>query len=123
MEFILNLWEIIQNLLGWLEVKFNNPTFAHSFGDTKIYYMTYDDSHCIGKYIFINKESDEHTIIRHEYGHRIQSRMLGPLYMLVIYIPSYLHFVFWMLYHEYDWTEYYDFYTERWADRLSKKRK
>lgn len=52
----------------------------------------------------------------HEYGHVKQSLYLGPLYLLVIGIPSLL----WAWY----WTpargvSYYSFYTEKWADKLA----
>ena len=54
-------------------------------------------------------------MVRHEYGHCRQSRILGPFYLLVIGLPSLL----WALW----WTPgrsvgYYSFYTERLADRL-----
>lgn len=51
----------------------------------------------------------------HEYGHTRQSIYLGPLYLLIIGIPS----VLWLLYHRIDRRRsYYWFYTEKWADRL-----
>ena len=54
-------------------------------------------------------------LVRHEYGHCRQSRLLGPFYLPVIGLPS----PFWALW----WTPgrsvgYYSFFTERWADRL-----
>ena len=54
-------------------------------------------------------------MIRHEYGHCIQSRMLGPFYLLVIGLPSLLWALWW---HPGRSVGYYSFYTERWADRL-----
>lgn len=50
----------------------------------------------------------------HEYGHTRQSLYLGPLYLLVIGIPSAL----WALTHETRDPRYFDFYTEKWADKL-----
>ncbi|MGB4268796.1 MAG: RHS repeat-associated core domain-containing protein, partial [Spirochaetota bacterium] len=52
---------------------------------------------------------------KHEQGHYYQSLLLGPLYMGVIGIPSVTHNWIWNLYGK-SW-EYYDFYTEKWADR------
>lgn len=131
MGLIFSIWEFIQNFIGFLETRIHKLRMAHKFKGCKIYYIRHDDSHCIGKYIFINKYSDEHIILRHEYGHRIQSMILGPLYMLVIYIPSLVHYLYFsckifilaVSMKETSWDEYYDFYTEKWADKLSKKRK
>lgn len=50
----------------------------------------------------------------HEYGHSIQSRLLGPLYLFVIGIPS-----LWSVAFRPD--KHSQFYTERWADRLAPK--
>lgn len=57
-------------------------------------------------------------IMRHEYGHVIQSLILGPLYLIVIGLPSLLWAAFIC-----DWTDkdYYWFYTERWANKLGDK--
>ena len=54
-------------------------------------------------------------LIKHEYGHAKQSLYLGPLYLLVIGLPS----LIWNLtYSESNKYSYYWFYTERWADKL-----
>lgn len=57
--------------------------------------------------------------LAHEYGHTIQSYKLGPLYLLVIGLPSIVWagcFKNWRKKHNKD---YYSFYTERWADKLT----
>ena len=52
-------------------------------------------------------------------GHRKQSMMLGPLYLIVIGLPS----LVWAALHSYvkrlGAVDYYSFYTEKWADRLA----
>lgn len=54
----------------------------------------------------------------HEKGHRQQSMMFGPLYLIVIGLPS----LIWATLHSYvkrlGAVDYYSFYTEKWADRL-----
>ena len=69
----------------------------------------------LGDHIFLSPRASENTI-RHEYGHTRQSLILGPLYLIVIGIPS----IIWAATHHviapsksYDWL-----YTERWADKL-----
>lgn len=56
--------------------------------------------------------------ISHEWGHTRQSLYLGPLYLIVIGIPSFLwanviYPVWGHRHHTYYW-----FFTESWADRL-----
>lgn len=71
----------------------------------------------LGKYIIISQWAKKATVM-HEYGHCIQSRYLGWFYLLVIGIPS----LVWA--GLYGWVidakkhSYYDFYTEKWADKL-----
>lgn len=59
-------------------------------------------------------------ILQHEYGHSLQSAILGPLYLLVIGIPSILWAGLGQGYRNRTGANYYSFYTERWADKLGK---
>lgn len=61
---------------------------------------------------------DYSTILKHEYGHSIQSKILGPLYLLVIGIPSITWAGLFRGYRATTGASYYWFYTERWADKL-----
>lgn len=69
----------------------------------------------LGPYIFLSPRATD-TTVRHEWGHTRQSLILGPLYFIVIGIPS----IIWASTHRtiapnkpYDW-----FYTEAWANKL-----
>jgi hypothetical protein len=64
----------------------------------------------LGKYIILSH--DDIDSIKHEYGHSVQSRYLGWLYLLVIGLPSLL----WAMFYKGD--DYYKFYTEKNADKL-----
>lgn len=71
----------------------------------------------LGEYIIVSKNASD-TTIRHELGHSRQSIILGPLYLLIIGLPSLLNNIFGFT------KNYYDFYTEKWADNLAEiKRK
>ena len=79
----------------------------------------------LGAFIFIPERCDR-NLLYHEYGHCIQSMILGPFYLPVIALPS----VLWCNFRPFKrkWISgqcsYYDFYPERWADSLNKvKRK
>ena len=120
LHILRNVYEVIQNTIGLLEFKIKGLKINHKFKDSNIVYINYFDSHVWGKWIFINPNTDDKIIFRHEYGHRIQSYIIGPLYVFVIYIPSYIHYKIFNLSGK-DWSEYYNFYTERLADLLSRK--
>ena len=58
----------------------------------------------------------------HEWGHSIQSRMLGPLYLIVVGIPSLSRAVYAIWYerrHHKRWTRYFSGFPESWADKLA----
>ena len=58
---------------------------------------------------------------RHEYGHTFQSRWLGPLYLLLVGVPSVARVLYGVAHREITgrrWRGYVDGYTESWADRL-----
>lgn len=75
----------------------------------------------LGCYIFV-KPWYSAVDIRHECGHCVQSRILGPLYLIVIGLPSIIHNVihWWLKGLGVTWN-YYSFPTEAWADKLGNK--
>ena len=54
----------------------------------------------------------------HEFGHTLQSKKLGWLYLFVIGLPSIIWAGCFDNYRKKHNKSYYSFYTERWADRL-----
>ena len=69
----------------------------------------------LGDFVYLRPPVYE-RMARHEYGHCLQSRLLGPLYLPLIGLPSLLWAIWW---HPGRPIGYYTFYTERWADRLA----
>lgn len=67
----------------------------------------------LGRYIIINQWSTAKTV-QHEYGHRLQSKKLCWLYLLLVGLPSILHAGLCRCKRH----SYYDVYPERWADKL-----
>lgn len=84
---------------------------------TKFYYNEgFYGAVTLGQYVFIGKGIDDvEETVKHEYGHHLQSLILGPLYLFVIGLPSLVHAAI----HEEG--DYYAFYTERWANELANK--
>lgn len=73
----------------------------------------------LGEFIFLcpSHWNDAETL-KHENGHRIQSRRLGWLYLFIIGIPSIIWAGCFDWYRKKHNVSYYAFYTERCADKL-----
>ena len=71
----------------------------------------------LGRYIIVNQWFKE-VDIKHEYGHSVQSRRLGWLYIIVIGLPSLLWAIMYGRAIRLSYNGYYKFYTEKWADKL-----
>lgn len=119
MKVLLYLWQLPQNLLGLLMLLFLKGETRHRLGGIRFYFLdTFPGGITLGEYIIVGTRQD--ITVRHEFGHVLQSRMLGPLFLIVIGLPSILH----------AWLSdligccrrhpegYYHYWTEKWADRL-----
>lgn len=112
---LLWLWQLPQNILGLLLLLYLKGETKHSIKGITIYYQSkFPGGITLGEYIILGTKDD--ISVKHEYGHVIQSRYLGPLYLLVIGIPSLLHA--WLHDCQKHNKTYYHFYTEVWADKL-----
>ncbi len=119
-------WALPLNLIGGLAAFIFARKKAFSFHGARVaYWNRKNSSMAVGRFIFLEKgmpDKEESRVLYHEYGHTIQSVLLGPLYLPVIAFPS----LFWAgagicrRYRMKMRKSYYDFYPERWADRLGK---
>jgi len=112
------------NLL--LNKKLALPEFNYGFYNVKDFH----NGVCLGEYIFLDTsiepyfEKIPYTPLLHEHGHRIQSRILGPLYLLLVGLPSIIRNIYARLLlkkgvPEKDIVEWhYRYYPENWADSL-----
>lgn len=117
-DVLLYLWQLPQNLLGLLLVLIYKPEQSYAFNRARLYYSErMPGGISLGRYIIVRSELKDYAgrTEWHEYGHSRQSMFLGPLYLLVIGLPSILWAAVWQPGHG---SSYYDFYTEAWADKL-----
>lgn len=112
------LWELPQNLIGLGLSFIYKYDELIPYGNKQIRYCKkFPGGISLGNYVFVGTKKKD--IIKHEYGHTIQSKLLGPLYLFIIGIPS----IVWAsiygtkLVPETE-NGYYKFYTEKWADKL-----
>ena len=67
-------------------------------------------------YVPVGRENRDH-----EYGHSLQSRMLGPLYLAIVGVSSEARVAYAFAHRRFTgrrWERYYDGFPERWADLL-----
>jgi len=119
---LLIIWQLPQLLLAWILILiWYNKHFIVEHEENNINYIYFDNisgSFTLGNYVFMCKQQYIDKIIRkHEYGHTIQSKILGPFYLIVIAIPSLIHA--WIHIITKSNKSYYNFYTEKWANKLA----
>ena len=117
------IWGLPQNLIGlfmyfmqgsWVLKRKYKDSIVSVRGDSR------KGAVSLGQFIFLFSNYGERTdtIIKHEYGHTIQSKILGPLYLIVIGLPSLIWNIGFEKYRRKHNISYYSFWTERWANKL-----
>lgn len=115
---LLFIWQLPQNLVALVMMPFMGKlrlirykNYNYCFEGEKM-----SGGISLGSFCYVSKWSakSEETVAHEQDGHVKQSHLLGPLYLIVIGIPS----ITWA------WTfrllgfkNYYAFYTETWANR------
>ncbi len=115
-------WELPQQLAGVFAGHVNNiigniEDISHSQGATLIETKAENwGGYTLGSIITADRGTKfGDALFQHEYGHYMQSQIIGPTYFLVVGLPSLVSATVNPLKH-------HRFYTETWADRLAKKR-
>jgi hypothetical protein len=133
LDIVLFLWELPQNLLGiayLLIKKARGSVINRDFDRRRIFVKVRHGAVSLGLFVFWSDTGDSVFTLDernrlHEYGHTIQSRILGPLYLPVVGIPSVSRVIYAHRYyrkHGREWTGYYRGFPENWADRLGNVR-
>ncbi len=120
------IWELPQIILSGITIftllLFNKMKEHEKFKDSTIIYMNSQTIFfSLGKFIFISANGNySNTLLKHEYGHSIQSKYLGPLYLIVVGIPSVLMNILTRMNILKGGKYYYKRWPENWADSLGK---
>jgi hypothetical protein len=123
-------WELPQNVLGaalFLVQGLRRKILRARFDRERVMVqISGAGAVSLGLFVFFSDEDNAYVPVGpenrdHEYGHSIQSRLLGPLYLLVVGVPSEMR-VAYAVAHKHlrgrRWGGYYDGFPENWADRL-----
>lgn len=119
------LWGLPQTLVGAVITLIlrKQPHFSYQGAVGTIWPLR--SSMSLGMFLFLSRDwtPQDKGLLAHEYGHTVQSLLLGPLYLLVIGLPSIVWAGFKPIVRlrrrrklPYSWL-----YTERWADFNGKK--
>ena len=112
------LWTLPQNIIGFIGYMIFRKGYKYKYNDAFIIEVPNKyGSVSLGNFIFVSNVTDEETI-KHEYGHTLQSKKLGWLYLFIIGIPSIIWASCFEGYRKKHNISYYAFYTERWANKL-----
>ena len=118
LTILLYIWQLPQNLVGLILKLIYKADNKVAYKDKTILVcksfkggISLADTVIVSKYPIT--QSTWNTV-KHEWGHTRQSLYLGPLYLIIIGIPS----LIWAAIHTDKIGSYYSFYTERWADKL-----
>ena len=129
-KLLLYLWQLPQSIVGYCILFFCKIRFIKSNEKVKkidvngiknVYSVPKFFNSAVSLNIIIGQSNNitQFKTCMHEYGHRIQSQKLGPLYLIIIGIPSFLGNLKSRLYKKCD--KYFDYYKqpwEAWADKL-----
>jgi hypothetical protein len=115
------IWQLPQNIVGIVVRMFYKQTNSLLYKDKTVRVCkTFPGGISLGDTVIVRKfpyDKGTWNTVKHEWGHTRQSLYLGPVYLLVIGIPS----LIWAACYQYDSSNpngYYEFYTEKWADKL-----
>lgn len=114
------IWELPQCLLGLILTKIYKVKYKDSLNQVKIYSGKFPGGISLGLYILLSESNFKYSpnTIKHEYGHTRQSLYLGPLYLIIIGLPSIIWAAMYGNIIKKTKNGYYKFYTEKWADKL-----
>ena len=130
-------WGFLQSLLGLIVFLLHSKDKHYFYHGAVITRWKDKSSVSLGMFVFVTDEpffyeklKDQYSmeelsarLLVHEYGHTIQSLMLGPLYLIVIGIPSTLWGFLPNLNRKRkeEQISYFSFFTEKWANILGEK--
>lgn len=115
-------WGLIQNLVGLVIFLVNLRGRHFWYHGALAVEWRLRGSMGLGMFIFLSKNASE-AVKAHEYGHTVQSVILGPLFLPVIGLPSLLWcgLPLFKHYRKKNGISYYAFYPEKWANYLGDK--
>jgi hypothetical protein len=129
LRIVLFAWELPQNIAGlatYLNLKLKRKILNTEFDQERFFIETPHRGVSLGLFVFWTKRSNRYNHLTndcklHEFGHSVQSRVLGPLYLVIVGLPSAMRHIYSIWYIRKtgtNWNAYYDGFPENQADKL-----
>ncbi|MFV2015835.1 MAG: hypothetical protein ACC656_10425 [Candidatus Heimdallarchaeota archaeon] len=113
-------WELPQTLLGWIVMRVYEVRRIKDYQDVKMVLLQNAlIGISLGRYIIFHYQANNNTK-KHEYGHTKQSKYLGPLYLIVVGLPSIILNILSRIIGGKFAKNYYNRFPENWADKLGR---
>lgn len=118
-KLLLYVWQLPQEIIGsFLVLILKGKQTKYEPVDVYTVSNLFYSGISLGDYIIFDVRIEmSETDVLHEYGHQLQSRMLGPLYLLIVGIPSLIGNIYSRIKKK-DNKWYYSRFPENWADKL-----
>ena len=122
-------WGLPVNIMGGIAYLICTKILGYKhqkFGYANIVYMPWNQGGLsMGEFIFIRENHPDkiwaYNVRIHEYGHTWQCLLLGPLYYIVVAIPSVIWCQCFANYRKKNNVSYYKLYCESWANAWGQK--
>lgn len=122
-KVVLFIWQLPQNILGFF-LSLGGKKIDVVGGKVYVKSFFFNSSASLGNFIIIDsRRFKTDAIIKHAQGHQKHSLYLGPMYLLIVGIPSFCRNIWdriahrkWPIQKRLDW--YYSGYPEKSADEL-----
>ena len=128
-------WGILQTLLGLMLFLIHYKCKHYSYHGAIVTEWNSNTSISLGLFVFVSakpffvkkfegqicEEELSKRLLVHEYGHTIQSLILGPLYLILMGIPSTLWGFLFGKKRKEQQIPYGAFFTEKWANYLGER--
>ena len=114
-------WGLPQTLVGFLIFLIFRKCPHYNYHGAIVTQWNSPDSVGLGMFIMLAKDHPEkEPLLVHEYGHTIQSLILGPLFLLFAGFPSFAWagIPYFRKYRKKNKVSYYGVYPENWANCL-----
>lgn len=117
------VWGLPQTLVGLgFRMALRGTRQRHAFRAALVCEWGLESGLSLGPFIFVPRDCP-HSLVLHEYGHTLQSLLLGPLYLPLIVLPS----LVWagvpacQRFRVRRGYSYYRFLPESWANKLVRR--
>ena len=112
---ILFIWQLPQNLLAIIIYPFlgNKKIICYRNNCLCFCCSRMTGGVSLGNFAYVGCKLDKYSISHEVDGHTVQSKLLGPLYLIIIGIPS---FIWCNIISREKHPNYYEFFTEKWAN-------